>query len=292
LCVVVCTRDRPELLGLTLEALAAQDDQRFELLIVNQGEPIEPALLERGPGLAPARLIVDHGRGLSRARNLAWRQSDADWLAFVDDDCELADDWISTFKRVACEHRQCCLISGSVSPVGAPAGPYLATARFSVAEEHTRRGAWRRPLSIGHGACMAVRREAIAALGGWDERLGTGSPRFPGAEDEEFNYRLLRGGGIAHANPALQAWHRQWRPADALVPLFCDYMIGRGGAAAKYLRSGQLTAGAWLLTLAGLDCLALLASAARFGSTLRLRIGLRSSQGLLIGLYRGWREQW
>lgn len=291
-CVVVCTRDRPELVRSTLGALADQNDPNFEIIVVNQGGEIDIGPLGRSHDPALVRLLTDPGTGLSRARNMAWRQTRAEWVVFVDDDCILEPDWISTLKGQIAYQRTCCFIAGVVTPLDTPPEPYLATGVMAVHKERTRRGRWRPPLSIGHGVCMGIRRDTIARLGGWDERLGTGSTSFPGGEDEEFNYRMLRGGGIAYATPDLQAHHQQWRTQPELVTLFGNYMIGRAGGAAKQLRSSDVAGGAWLLTLALIDCLILIASAARFSPGFRLRVGISSLRGLLIGLRRGLSTDW
>lgn len=279
------------MLQLGLAALQRQTDRDFEILVVSQGASLSPsaAILPDG---TPVRVIADDGRGLSRARNLAWRATDADWVGFIDDDCELASDWVATLKRIVAQDRQSWLVAGQVAAVGMPAGPYLPCGVVRVRADRHRRGRWRRPLSIGGGAGVAIRREKIAALGGWDERLGAGSPWFPAAEDEDFNYRLLRAGGTAFASPALRASHHQWREPGDLIPLFRDYMTGRGGTAMKHLCSRDKAGGVWLLGLAFLDCLILLASAARFGMGLRLRIGYASLRGLSIGIRRGLCVAW
>lgn len=291
LCVAVCTRDRPELLRLALAALARQTDQDFEILVVSQSrqpDSCAPSLGNR----ARVRLITDSGTGLSRARNLAWRATEADWVIFVDDDCALDPDWISTAKQILAHRADCCMIAGQVLAVHTPEAPYLRVGVLQIRGERRLRGRWRRPLSVAGGAGMAVRRETIAALGGWDERFGAGSWLFPAGEDEDFNYRLLRAGGVAYATPTLTMRHVQWRERDELASVFRDYMIGRGGVAVKHLRTRDTLGGAWLLMLTLLDCVILLASSVAFGQRLRLRIGCSSFRGLLIGIRRGWTIAW
>jgi glycosyltransferase involved in cell wall biosynthesis len=289
--VVVCTRDRPTTLRATLEALARQTDQGFEVVVVNQGQSLSREDLELA-GVARPRVLADRVGGLSRARNLAASSTDADWLVLVDDDCTLEPDWIFAFKRIVAQRSRCCLVAGEVVPDRCPPVPYLACGVIRIRRERYRSGRWRRPLSVGGGAGLAVRRATVCELGGWDERLGAGAPRFPAAEDEDFNYRLLRAGGIAFVTPALRTNHLQWRQPHELAPLFRDYMMGRGGSAIKQLRCRDPAGGAWLLALAVVDCLILLASGARFGPRSRLPIALASCQGLLIGVVRGLRTTW
>ena len=289
--VVVCTRDRPEMLALSLAALGRQTDREFETIVVRQGQALVPPAASNGHDRM-RRVIEDSGHGLSRARNLGWRSTDADWVVFVDDDCELEPGWIATLKRMIVEHRECSLIAGQVIPTDLPDGPYLPFGVVRFSSERRRTGRWHRPLSVGGGAGVAIRRSTLEALGGWDERLGAGSEWFPAAEDEDFNYRLLRAREATFVTPLLRAHHVQWRRRDELAPLFQGYMIGRGGAAVKHLRSRDVVGGTWLLMLALFDCAVLLASVARFGVRLRLRVGCSSVVGLSIGIGRGLRAAW
>jgi len=231
-CVAVCTRDRAHRLRSTLDSLARQTDPTFEVLVVIQGQEVDPDLMDFGAGAPGITFVRDSGHGISRARNLAWRQTETKWLVFVDDDCQLHPDWISTFKRTVRNRDDCCFVTGEIVPNELPSGPYLPIGVVKVKAQRKRRGRWTPPLSIGPGACFGVRRATVAELNGWDERLGAGSRWFPGAEDEEFNYRLLRGGGTAISTPELRAAHQQWRAQAELVPLFRNYMIGRVAAVA------------------------------------------------------------
>ena len=139
---------------------------------------------------------------------------------------------------------------------------------------------------------MAVRRRAIERLGGWDERLGAGVPDFPASEDIDFNYRLLRSGGVALATPRVRMLHRQWRTPDELGPLLRGYMAGHAGFAMKHLRSGDVVGGMWHW-LGGLRfLLRALISGLRRRSPTSLRLVLFQAQGLLVGTARGARCRW
>lgn len=292
LCVIVCTRERPRLLRATLAALGHQSDRDFEILLVEQGEPVDEDVAQWIGADVPLRVINDDGVGLSRARNLGWRATEAPWIAFVDDDCMLESDWVANLKTLIRLHPECAFISGEVTPVGAPPKPYVPAAVRRVRRQARLQGRWRPPLSLGHGVCMAVRRNVIEALGGWDERLGAGSGQFPAADDIDFNFRLLQRGELALRSPSLRAGHRQWRRPDELAALFRGYHTGRGGAAAKHMSIGDRTGGAWLLSLAITDCLILMASAVAYRSRLRLTLAMASAGGLIEGVRRGRRIRW
>jgi GT2 family glycosyltransferase len=94
--VVVCTRNRPERLANLRRALAAQSHQDFELRIVDDS--------------------ADPPMGPSAARNEGWRATTAPLVAFTDDDCEPAPDWL---ERLLAAHAESphAVLQGSTEPL-------------------------------------------------------------------------------------------------------------------------------------------------------------------------------
>ena len=72
---------------------------RIDVVIPSAGRPSLERLLEalepQLDGLdGDVTVILDHaGDGPAAARNRGWRQSDAEWVAFLDDDVLPAPDW-------------------------------------------------------------------------------------------------------------------------------------------------------------------------------------------------------
>jgi glycosyltransferase involved in cell wall biosynthesis len=99
--ICLCTRDpRPEILGLAIGSLARQGvpPGTFQLLLVDNGStpPLGEALLAplRAAG-HPARIVREERPGLTAARLRAIAQTSAPWMLFVDDDNELAEDFVA-----------------------------------------------------------------------------------------------------------------------------------------------------------------------------------------------------
>lgn len=291
--VVICTRDRPAHLARTLDALDDQTVTGHDVVVVDQSSDRDRALAERAAGCPRLRVVHDSGQGLSRARNLAWRQLEATWLVYLDDDCRPEPGWAAALRQIFLRASGADVISGHVSGEPPGTGDYLEVTAFPVMEETVVSGRWTPPWRVGVGVCMAVRREAIEQLGGWDERLGVGSAGpFGAAEDMDFNYRLLRSGRSALLTPTVRASHEQWRPAAELAPLYQRYMAGWSGFAMKHLRQGDVAGGMWLWALGALDALRMLASAARRRSPFRLRVALAKMRGLVSGTIAGLARRW
>lgn len=289
--IVIATRDRPDLLMGTLGALAAQTVAP-EVLVVDQSVATDPRLaaaVARDPRL---RLVRDAGRGLSRARNLGWRAVDADWVAYVDDDCLPEPDFAERLAETIRAHPGVAWISGHVTEADAPDGDYLPVTLFPVTREETVAGARVPPWRIGFGVLMVIRRDVIERLGGWDERLGAGTSPFPAGEDMDFNYRLLRSGERALVSPAIRAAHRQWRSRRDLPQLYEGYMRSWAAVALKHVRGGDLRGGAWLWWLGAVDAARMAGSAVRRRSALRGRVAAAKLRGLATGTARGLVARW
>jgi len=289
--VVVCTRNRPQRLRRTLDALDAQSRTGFPLVVVDQSLPADEALARLSGEEPRFELVRDHGTGLSRARNIGARRTGTEWVVFLDDDCVPEPDWAERFAEELARCPQAEIVSGHVEP-GPLSAEYVPAAAFRVERPALRRGRFRHPGQLGFGVCMAVRRSAIGRLGGWDERLGAGVAGFPAAEDMDFNYRLLHSGGAGLVTPAPRSRHEQWRTPDELVSLYRGYLRGWSGFAMKHLRSGDLLGGLWLWTIGVVDVLDMLDSAVRRRSRWRLRLAGAKLRGLLEGTIAGLLARW
>src|SRR2546423_8783649 len=94
--VIVCTRDRPDSLGPTLDSLARQSLRSFEVIVVDQSRSgaTREIVEERGRSDGRFHYLRLTEPGLSRAYNAGIRAAIADTLAFTDDDCTAPEDWL------------------------------------------------------------------------------------------------------------------------------------------------------------------------------------------------------
>ncbi len=291
LTVVVCTRGRPDKVRATLDALDA-GAPGVPLLVIVQGAAPDSALVERVTAGTRMRVVHDGGRGLSRARNLALAAAESEWIAFVDDDCLVAEDFGAALLAEIAAHPTADWIAGDVCAGEADsAGEVPPVTTFPVDRPLIRRGGRTLPGAIGFGVLFCVRRSTAARLGGWDERLGPGVPDLPAADDMDFNHRLLRSGATAVLSPAVRAVHDQWRSPDQVVELQRGYSRAWAGFACKHLSRGS-GGGLRLWAWGVVDILDMAASAARRRSPLRARIALAKLRGLIEGTALGLRRRW
>lgn len=111
--VVVPTFDRPRRLALCLQALAAQDYPRdgFEVVVVNDGGSPPEEAVAAARGRLALTLVHQENAGPAAARNRGAELARGRILAFTDDDCAPAPDWLRLLgDRVAADPE--CLVGG------------------------------------------------------------------------------------------------------------------------------------------------------------------------------------
>ena len=177
--VVIPTTGRPTLATL-LDALIAGSGPPPGRILVVDDRPQRSARLLGGPLHPRVEVLQGAGRGPGAARNAAWRASEAEWVAFLDDDVVTDPDWPA---RLAADL------------AGLPARTAASQGRIRVPLPAERRPTdWERNVAgletaLWATADMAYRRTALAAVGGFDER-------FPRAyrEDADLGLRVTRAG--------------------------------------------------------------------------------------------------
>lgn len=100
--VIIPTYRRPDALRTCLAALARQDFPRdqYEVIVVDDGSDtsLEP-LVQSFQGLMTVRLLRQRNAGPAAARNKGSQYANGRFLAFTDDDCQVAGDWLSRFAE-------------------------------------------------------------------------------------------------------------------------------------------------------------------------------------------------
>jgi GT2 family glycosyltransferase len=176
--------------------------------------------------------------GLSLGRNLAIRLARYEYLAVTDDDVLVAPNWLSKLILALAEEGSKCVVTGRVLAVETSGGGFAPSLNTEEESRVYQGRIWKDALWAGN---MAMHRSVIGSIGLFDERLGAGSP-FPGAEDNDYGFRLLESGFHIKYVPEAIVYHRAWRTADDYVPLRWNYGYGQGAFFAKHssLRDGYM----------------------------------------------------
>jgi GT2 family glycosyltransferase len=184
--VVVCLRDRPELLARCAVSLLSQTAyERLTLALVDNGSR-EPDTLQllRGFARHPRARVLRDERSFNFAvlNNAAAKSSTADVLVFLNNDTEIVDpDWLTTLLEEALRPRVGAVApmllypDGSVQHAGAALGlhgyaghPFAGLAPEAQTPFGWASGGTRNWLAVT-AACMMVERPKFEAVGGFDE---------------------------------------------------------------------------------------------------------------------------
>ena len=226
--VILCTRRRPELLARCLDSLEALHRTPTEIVVVdNAPDDARTAALCRQ---RPVRYSALADAPLSRLRNVALEVS-SELVAFIDDDCVVEPNWLDDLGHAFSDP----LVAAVIGYVGPIEFEHPAQRLFEVHggfemsfRQQIVDGAHRSPAlaasPLGDGN-VVFRRAALEAVGGYDERLGPGTPTRS-KQDAELFFRLLLAGQRVLFDPARVAWHRHRADRGALRKVLHDYALG------------------------------------------------------------------
>jgi glycosyltransferase involved in cell wall biosynthesis len=191
--VVIATHFRPVLLDRCLDSLLKQDfdPREYEIIIVHDGpnEQFERSLIGRlkESPIAIRLYRLNMKSGPAAARNVGWRKASASLIAFTDDDCIPASDWLSTlYSNAVTEERVFAAYAGrTLVPLdGIPTDYQMNVSRLECASFIT--------------ANCAITRQALQRVRGFDENF-----ELAWREDSDMQFRLEDNGIAITRVPAV-----------------------------------------------------------------------------------------
>jgi O-antigen biosynthesis protein len=239
--VIVCTRNRPDMLERCLESLKRLQHDHLEIIVVDNAPADDSTarLVQRMQGSdSTLRYVCEISPGLSRARNRGMDEATGEILAYTDDDVVVDPLWIAGLLRGFSRRRDVGCVTGLVASTSLEhAAEQYFDARVSWSSSFEYRLYTAVPRSgdsrvhpyaagsFGTGANAAFRAGAIREMGGFDECLGAGSPS-DGGEDLDAFVRVLQSGYSLCYEPAALVWHEHRVSADDLRMQMYEY--GKG----------------------------------------------------------------
>jgi GT2 family glycosyltransferase len=161
------------------------DRHLFEIIVVDDGRDevtrnVVEALARGRAHAEPAMrcLRTPKGRGPAVARNVGWRAAQGPLIAFTEEDTVPDPEWLNNGLQAMSRHTEWSALSGRVST------PRLDHSRRPLDPERMTRS---KESTDFLTANAFVRRDALAALDGFDERF-----TCAWREDADLHFRLLR----------------------------------------------------------------------------------------------------
>jgi GT2 family glycosyltransferase len=195
--VIVCSYNGARTIRDCLEGLLRLEYPDVEVIVVNDGSSDRTEVIAREYGF---RVISTDNRGLSSARNTGLEAATGEIVAYIDDDAWPDPHWLSYLAATFLSTDHMGVGGPNIPPEGdgpiahcvanAPGGPVHVLLSDREAEHIP-------------GCNMAFRRDALAAIGGFD-------PQFRAAGDDvDICWRLRQRGWTIGFSPGAMVWHHR-----------------------------------------------------------------------------------
>jgi len=216
LSLIVCTYNNARHLETALASLAAQEvtgRSTFDVVVVDNNctddtATVVDAFAQANPALA-VRRIHESRQGLTPARQCGVVNTTAEWIAFVDDDCVLAPDWVAQVLAFARQNPRCGAIGGRVVlDYLSPPDPYLKDYGWLMGHQDFGEAARAVPYLVGAG--LVLRRTALDQSG-WTEKpllQDRIAQRLVSGGDMEIGLRIAAKNWQLCYLPACRLYHR------------------------------------------------------------------------------------
>ncbi|MFH0988280.1 MAG: glycosyltransferase family 2 protein [Parcubacteria group bacterium] len=212
LSIVVCTFNRAKLLESCLESLKNQtlDKSRYEVIVVdnNSTDNTRELLAKYLNECSQFRYVREYLQGLSHARNLGYRESVGDFVAYIDDDAIADAQWADKILKVF----------STVSPTPAAVGgiilPYYLSAKpewFLDEYEIRSHGDVARFLTPPGiylcGSNFCIPKKLLEQCGGFSSDFGMVGEKMALGEETHLLHRLYGLKPFFWYDPALLVYH-------------------------------------------------------------------------------------
>lgn len=189
--IIIPARNAAAFLGATLKSVLAQSFTDFEVVVVDDGSTDATAKIAQSFRTEDPRIQVlsGPGRGVSAARNAGLGASVGPILLFLDADDLLFPDSLKRF-HTALESSRLSAALGGIKRIAEDGSPLPGNSNTALAEGGDHLAKLLRKNFVVNGGALAIRREAVDAIGGYALDLAYG-------EDWEFWCRLAERGNFA-----------------------------------------------------------------------------------------------
>ena len=217
--VVLLTKNSAETVSRTLESIISQTHKPDEIVVVDgNSKDGTQDIVKR----YPIKLVTEPGLGFGHARNLGVKNAEGEIIFFIDSDCYADRRWIEKILP----HFSDPNIAGVTGQTRLWNTNYGVARFLACVGGRMDMPTKQQFVKIAPTMNLAIRREAILEVGGFDESLLRG-------EDTELTYKVTRGYKILY-EPESVMWFKG-SPTLRIASKKCiNHFIGVGQLFAKY----------------------------------------------------------
>jgi GT2 family glycosyltransferase len=226
--VIIPTRGRPKSLGACLEALSNLDYPRddFEVIVVDDGSEIPPHdVVASFTDRLDVVLLTQPQAGPAAARNTGVARTKGDFLAFTDDDCAPASDWLRALAARFAEAKDVAVGGRTINAL--PDDPYATASQLIVDIVYAYYNTDPNRARFVASNNLAVAKDHFHAVGGFDSSFPLAS------EDRELCDRWLHHGYRITYAPEVVVQHS--RPMT--LGAYCRQHFNYGRGAYRFERA-------------------------------------------------------
>lgn len=237
LSIVIASYNRSQSLVAFLCGLTRQrvpDGVEWEAVIVDNNSTdgtrlaIAP-LLNANP--QKFRYLFEGGQGKSRALNAGIAEAKGEVFVFTDDDCVPDPAWLASIAREFTSDPSLAALGGRVELFSAQD----REVSIRTSRERTLVSSHNQLFSLFIGCNMAIRRNVLDVVGGFDPFLGPGT-KLQAMEDLDLLYRIFRRAIKIVYSPDVLVLHNHGRTTEEQIQaLNRGYVVGRGAFYCKHI---------------------------------------------------------
>lgn len=234
--LIIATRNRAKLLGLTLDSLMGQapEGASWEVIVVDNGSRDETKSVVNNAGRnLPVVYIHEPAQGQNRARNAALEVARGKLLVFTDDDVEVAPGWLGELYRASRQFVKYNIFCGPIIPDFPDGTPdwlkdhEFATVAFNRFLYDVPEG----PVPVlPYSPNMAIRASALEGMS-FCEEIGPNGKSYAMGSETELLLRLQeRGERVVYVPSAIVNTAVESHQIDIKWLLGRAFRYGRGNA--------------------------------------------------------------
>jgi len=226
--VIIPTRGRPKSLAACLESLSDLDYPRdqFEVIVVDDGSEMPPReVVESFADRLDVVLLTQPHGGPASARNTGAARAKGEFLAFTDDDCTVAKDWLQALASRFAETNDVAIGGRTINAL--PGDPYATASQLIVDVVYAFYNADPDRARFVASNNLAVAKDHFIAVAGFDSSFSLAS------EDRDLCDRWLSQGYRITYAPEVVVHHS--RPMSFAA--FCRQHFSYGRGAFRFERA-------------------------------------------------------
>ena len=244
LSIVICTRNRADLLQFCLQSLIEElhDAQGYEVIVVDNAsmDHTNQVLEEFAGMISILRSVYEQRTGLSHARNRGWREARGEWVIYLDDDARVLPGWWVRAVYLA-ESNQFEMVGGVYLPWYKDGRRGWFRDNYASNKDTASRFG---PLPEDRyvaGGNMMIRRDLLVEFNGFDPSLGMRASYVGYGEETLLQNKIRCRGKVIGFDPLWVIEHLVGLDKQRVGWLLrSSYAVGRDSWAAFGTESGLL----------------------------------------------------